>query len=186
MSTDRHGPWLDVLRHGQTTLGQCYLGRSDPPLSAKGFAQMEQAIAELDWTGYQQVVTSPLRRCREFTAQCCPRQWRQDMGIREYDFGDWEGASAAAIYQRTPDALVNFWQDPVNYPPPNAEPLPVFFARIRAWLASYRGQTVLLISHGGVAKAIHCLMHQQPPAAMAAIQIPHASLTRFYWSQYVD
>ncbi len=55
---------LDFLRHGEPMGGKRYRGKTDDPLSQKGWAQMCTATAgERPWMA---IVSSPLSRCRTF------------------------------------------------------------------------------------------------------------------------
>nr|WP_245832014.1 histidine phosphatase family protein [Solemya velesiana gill symbiont] len=55
---------IDLLRHGQPLGGRMYRGKQDDPLTEEGWDQMWHAASgETPW---QQVISSPLRRCREF------------------------------------------------------------------------------------------------------------------------
>ena len=55
---------IDLLRHGEPIGGRRYRGHIDDPLSEYGWSEMWHAVSgETPW---QQIITSPLRRCREF------------------------------------------------------------------------------------------------------------------------
>lgn len=40
---------VDLLRHGEVQGGSCFRGRTDDPLTAPGWQQMQQASASHDW-----------------------------------------------------------------------------------------------------------------------------------------
>jgi probable phosphoglycerate mutase len=102
-----------LLRHGETPLtGQQRFsgsGGSDPGLSARGRAQAELAARELAAQepgsrepggpgSVQAVVSSPLARCRQTAAAAADRLGLDvtvEEGLRETDFGAWDGLLAA-------------------------------------------------------------------------------------------
>ena len=172
---------IDLLRHGETLAGSVYLGRSDAPLNEQGYQQMEKALP--DAPHYSAVLSSPLVRCAAFAndyAQLHGLPLHYDARFQEMDFGAWDGRSAAEIAATDPGALENFWRDPVAYPPPQAEPLLSFQARVlSAWRelpARYPGQRVLLVTHGGVMRIILCHLQQRPLTGLLNLSVPHAAL----------
>jgi len=54
---------VDLIRHGEPEGGVKLRGWLDDPLSAAGWQQMRAAIAGNN--AWQQIVTSPMLRCRE-------------------------------------------------------------------------------------------------------------------------
>jgi len=58
--------YIDVIRHGEPVGGRRYRGYSvDDPLTKKGWAQMRAAVPETP--PWQHIVSSPLKRCLEFS-----------------------------------------------------------------------------------------------------------------------
>jgi broad specificity phosphatase PhoE len=172
---------IDLLRHGETRAGSVYLGRNDAPLSEHGFRQMTGAL--LDAPRYHAVLSSPLARCAAFAQDYAQRHGltlHYEERFQEMDFGAWDGHSAAEIAAAAPGALENFWRDPVACPPPQAEPLLSFQARVlAAWRelpARYPGQHVLLVTHGGVMRIILCHLQQRPLSELLNLAVPHAAL----------
>jgi alpha-ribazole phosphatase len=174
---------IDLLRHGEPRGGPRYRGRTDDPLTGRGWLQMYRALETArPWDG---IVSSPLRRCRDFAEQLVARlslPLALDDGLREMDFGRWEGLTAAQLLRREPHALRRFWHDPVAHPPPDGEPLPAFRQQvIQAWarlVVGHRGQHLLLITHGGW---IRVLLHHvlgTPLQQLHAIDVPYACLSR--------
>ena len=172
---------IDLLRHGETLAGSVYLGRSDALLSEQGYRQMEKSL--LDAPRYHAVLSSPLARCAAFAqdyAQQHDLPLQYESRFQEMDFGAWDGCSAAEIAAADAVALENFWRDPVACPPPQAEPLLSFQARVlAAWQelpARYPGQHVLLVTHGGVMRIILCHLQQRPITELLNLSVPHAAL----------
>lgn len=172
---------VDLLRHGETSGGAVYRGVGDDPLTPAGRAQMSAALA--DGGGWDAVVTSPLRRCAEFARAVAEQHdipLTIDARLREMDFGAWEGRSAEQIMRDDPQCLTRFWQDPWRHPPPGAESLVRVRARVlEVWgeLVA-RGQSLLVISHGGPLRVILCQLLGHPTARMLELPVPHAARCR--------
>lgn len=174
---------IDLLRHGQCEGGEIFRGTTNVTLTETGWQQMRAALAPND--GWDRVVSSSLQRCRDFAEQfarqhALPLQIEPD--LREFHFGDWEGRRIADIEREHGDLLRNFWNDPLKFSPPNAESLPEFRARVmpvaEQLLRDYRGQHILLISHGAVIRMLLCEWLQMSMNAFSAIAVPYASLSR--------
>ncbi len=172
---------LQLLRHGETTAGSAYIGRSDPALTALGWQQMNDAVAGL--SGWQRIISSPRQRCLGFARQLaqqhnCPLTVMD--AFAEYDFGVMEGLTAQQVLDQHPGVLDAFWNDPAGSPPPGAETLAAFEQRLTAGLRQLldesAGQAVLLICHGGVIRALRCLEQQQSVAQLLQYSAPHGEL----------
>jgi probable phosphoglycerate mutase len=90
-------PIIHLIRHGETaTNGQCYAGRQDVPLTARGHHQALGIVTEMKKVPLAAVFSSPLRRARD-TARPLASDAGLDLRISadlvELDFGDLEGKS---------------------------------------------------------------------------------------------
>jgi alpha-ribazole phosphatase/probable phosphoglycerate mutase len=179
---------IELLRHGEPLGGQRYRGQLDDALSELGWEQMWAAVGErCDW---QQIVTSPLQRCQAFAAALGERHRlpvREDARFAEVGFGDWEGKTRAELEQLVPGQVGRFLADPVRCRPPGAEPLAEFIARVQAGfdalLESCAGQSVLVVAHAGVIRAVMARVLQIPPAAMYRIYVANAGITEIRTSR---
>jgi alpha-ribazole phosphatase len=172
---------LELLRHGDTGCSG-FRGLLDDALSPLGWAQMETAIAGRSW---QHLLCSPLRRCRHFAealAQRCGAPLQVEEALREYDFGAWTGRTPVDLYAEQPDALARFWADPNAHPPPGAERLVDFEARVLGALrqvhARHTGKQVLCVTHGGVMRLLQCRQRGWPLTRISEIEVAHAALLR--------
>ena len=156
------------MRHGECEGGQILRGQTDVALSALGKTQMKHAIEQLglssefsqefeDETGLEQVICSPLRRCSEFALSLYLEKGiplKMEEGLKEVDFGDWDGETLESLYQTNADLIERYWKNPWAFTPPNGETMQAFEARVnQSWdsiLSQYAGQTLLLVTHGGV------------------------------------
>lgn len=174
--TDR---FVDLLRHGEVVGGGRFRGASDDHLSPGGLAQMRAVAAEeKDWDS---IVSSPARRCVTFSQELAdrrglPLELMPDFGER--GFGAWENRLATEIPLAD---LKRFWDDPVGYTPPGAEPFAVLRERVlRGWgrVLEHDTQFPLLVTHGGVVRIILGEVLDIPSAALLRIEVPYACLTR--------
>lgn len=174
---------LDLLRHGEPVGGSRYRGQVDDPLSERGWQQMRSAVEGEG--GWQQVVSSPLLRCREFAGEVAAARsipLSIEPRFAEVGFGDWEGFSRAELEAQDPDQVRLFYEDPVRYRPPGAEPLDDFVQRVAAGLQAvfeqHAGQSVLVVAHAGVIRAVMATVLDMPPVAMYRIHVANAGITR--------
>ncbi len=171
---------VDFLRHGEVAGGSYYRGSTDDPLTEQGWQQMYSATANRQWDA---IISSPLLRCLEF-AQQHSTQTNTPLSIdpdwQEIFFGDWEGKTAEQIDS---DELMQFYQDPINCTPTNAENLGAFINRINlAWqrlLNTHSGKHILVISHAGAIRILFNLLLNLPTDKLFSLQFDHAGLTRF-------
>jgi probable phosphoglycerate mutase len=178
---------LLLLRHGETPLSveRRFSGLGDPELTPNGIAQAEAAAARLSRTPYdlQVVVSSPLRRARvtaEIVAARAGLEVVVEEGLRETDFGDWEGYTFTEIQRRWPDELAAWLADP-SAAPPGGESFGVVAQRVEATrdllLERYEGRTVLVVSHVTPIKMLLRLALLAPLAALYRMHLDLAALS---------
>jgi alpha-ribazole phosphatase/probable phosphoglycerate mutase len=174
---------VDLLRHGEPEGGNRYRGTLDDPLSSLGWEQMRVAIGDRHL--WDAIISSPLRRCADFARELATQlRLRLDIepDLREMTFGDWEGRTLTEIMRATPQALELFWRDPVNYPPPGGEPLPIYAARvIAAWqtvLERHAGRHVLIVGHGGMIRMVLQDILGMPLQHIWRLEVPYANFSR--------
>lgn len=145
-----------LLRHGQTELsvGRRYSGHGDPELTPLGHRQAAGAAVRLGGIpDVAAVLSSPLRRARQ-TAAAVAETIEAPLVVRdrliETDFGAWEGLTFGEARERDPD-LHAAWLGSEDVAPPGGESFADVGARIAAErdeiLATYPGQTIVLVSH---------------------------------------
>jgi alpha-ribazole phosphatase/probable phosphoglycerate mutase len=102
--------------------------------------------------------------------------------FREIGFGVWEGKTRDELERLIPGQVVRFYQDPVHNRPAGAEPLDAFSARVQAGFTDLAercaGQSVLVVTHAGVIRAILALVLGMPAAAMYRINVANAARSR--------
>ncbi len=173
---------IDLLRHGETTAGSCFLGSTDVLLSESGWQQMALAIQP---GHYQRIISSPLKRCALFSKKLAeknnlPIVFEDD--FREIHFGDWEEKTIKEVWESEEALLSNFWNDPLKHTPPNAEKLLDFQTRVNATFdrikQQYEGEHILLVVHGGVIRQIIASILSVPFKTAQQFNIDYAGLSR--------
>ncbi|MFF7092990.1 bifunctional RNase H/acid phosphatase [Streptomyces rubradiris] len=180
---------LVLLRHGETPLTPqkrfSGSGGSDPALSAAGREQAHRVADALARRGtVQAIVASPLARTRE-TAGIVAARLNLDVtiedGLRETDFGAWEGLTFGEVRERYPDDLNAWLGDPEAHPTGGGESFAETAARLAATrdelVAAYRGRTVLLVTHVTPIKTLIRLALGAPPESLFRMELSAASLS---------
>ncbi|MFF2076250.1 bifunctional RNase H/acid phosphatase [Kitasatospora sp. NPDC058162] len=177
-----------LLRHGETPLTPekrfSGSGGTDPELSEKGRWQAERAAEALAARGsIQAVVASPMRRTRqtaEIVAARLGLEVRYEDGLREVDFGDWEGLTFAEVQERYPDDLSAWLGSAKAKPTGSAESFTTLTHRAGVArdkiLARYAGKTVLVVSHVSPIKTLVRLALGAPPDSMYRMELSAASI----------
>ncbi|MFJ7164431.1 bifunctional RNase H/acid phosphatase [Streptomyces globosus] len=189
------GPDLDppstfvLLRHGETALTPqkrfSGSGGSDPELSPAGRRQAYAVAEALAARGtIQTIVSSPLRRCRETAQTVADRLGlgvTVEEGLREVDFGAWEGLTFGEVQERHPDDLQAWLDSPKAAPTGGGESFAAATRRISAardrLLAAHRGRTVLLVTHVTPVKILVRLALGAPPESLFRMELAAASLS---------
>ncbi|MGW7224680.1 bifunctional RNase H/acid phosphatase [Streptomyces cyaneofuscatus] len=178
-----------LLRHGETLLTPekrfSGSGGTDPELSATGRDQAARAAAHFAARGtVQEIVSSPLRRCRETAAAVADRlglDVRIEDGLRETDFGAWEGLTFGEVRERYGDDLTTWLADPEAAPTGGGESFAEVAERVAAardrLTARYAGRTVLAVTHVTPIKTLVRLALEAPAQAMFRMELSAASIS---------
>ncbi|ACB35934.1 Phosphoglycerate mutase [Leptothrix cholodnii SP-6] len=157
---------LYLARHGETDLNidDRYQGRSNALLNERGLAQAEALAAALP-PDITHIVASPLLRALH-TAQAVGRARglpvRTMAGLREKHFGRFDGLTPDEVAARFPvlwhGGVLTSW----DQPPPGGETTRAVVQRVSLCLdelrAVHAGDTVLLVVHGFVVRALRHLI----------------------------
>ncbi|WP_425245167.1 bifunctional RNase H/acid phosphatase [Streptomyces sp. NEAU-NA10] len=178
-----------LLRHGETPLTPekrfSGSGGTDPSLSDAGREQAERVAAALARRGtIQHILASPLARTRETAGAVAARLGLAvtvDDGLRETDFGAWEGLTFGEVRERYPDDLNAWLADPEAEPTGGGESFAATATRIAATrdklVAAYAGRTVLLVTHVTPIKTLVRLALGAPPESLFRMELSAASLS---------
>ncbi|MFF5665040.1 bifunctional RNase H/acid phosphatase [Streptomyces griseofuscus] len=180
---------LVLLRHGETPLTPqkrfSGSGGTDPALSAAGRDQAHRVADALARRGtVQTVLASPLTRTRE-TAEIVAARLGLDVvvedGLRETDFGAWEGLTFGEVRDRYPDDLNAWLADPAARPTGGGESFAEVAARIAVTkdelVTAHAGRTVLLVTHVTPIKTLVRLALGAPPESLFRMELSAASLS---------
>ncbi|MET7568779.1 bifunctional RNase H/acid phosphatase [Streptomyces sp. NPDC005492] len=178
-----------LLRHGETPLTPqkrfSGSGGTNPSLSDVGRDQAARAATALAARGtIQDIVASPLTRTRETAAAVAERLGLDvtiEEGLRETDFGAWEGLTFGEVRERYPDDLTTWLADPAAQPTGGGESFAATATRIAATrdklVAAYAGRTVLLVTHVTPIKTFVQLALDAPLQALFRMELSAASLS---------
>lgn len=141
-----------LIRHGLPDFSggeRMCLGSTDLPLAPEGLAQAERMAAALP--PVTAVFSSPLTRAVQTARTICPEITLVE-GLRELDYGEWEGLTFPQIRQRYPELYAARAAD-LTLQPPGAEPNGAGLARFTAAMAEAAGRSpgdFAVVAHGGI------------------------------------
>jgi probable phosphoglycerate mutase len=179
-----------LLRHGSTplTAEKRFSGLGDADLSPVGVAQVEAAADRVAAEpAVAAVVSSPLRRTRRTAAVVAARLGREvrvEDGLRETDFGDWEGHTLAEVREKWPEELQAWWSS-TEVAPPGGESFAAVGRRVRQardrLLASYAGQRIVVVTHVTPIKTLVRLALDAPASVLWRTHVDPCGLTEVDW-----
>ena len=185
---------VDLIRHGEPVGGRMIRGNGcDHRLNSLGWTQMRAAVQPAIDAGapWQQIVSSPMARCREFAVELAGRlglPLAVEPDLREIGMGAWEGLRPAEIAAQDPGGFEAFRRDPVAHRPPGGEQLAAFRSRVaRAYarqLAHWPGRHLLIVCHGGVSRALIGHALGADDAAWYRMTIDYAGVSRLVHDRF--
>lgn len=153
-----------LVRHGQTEWNRVerFRGRVDVPLNEAGLAQAEAAGRRIaaEWRPAA-VYSSPLSRATQ-TAEAIARPLNLPVemapGLVDIDYGQWQGRTPDEAREQWPQIVDRWYNRPPSVRIPGGETLAEVQARamaaVRELSARHPGQTIVLVSHTVVNRAI--------------------------------
>lgn len=154
-------PGVLLLRHALSVwnVEGRWQGQADPPLSTEGQAQARSAAARLG--PFDLVVTSDLERSRHTGSLLAPGapQVTEPL-LREFDVGAWSGRTRAEIEREWAGELALFDAGRLDAPPGGErrgdfdERVGRAAARVASLVAGHGASRTLVVSHGGVVRAL--------------------------------
>ncbi|MCS6960827.1 MAG: histidine phosphatase family protein [Pseudanabaenaceae cyanobacterium SKYGB_i_bin29] len=167
------GPRILLVRHGETQWNreQRFQGQIDVPLNQTGLAQAQKTAEFLRSVKIDRAFASPLLRPKQ-TAEAIlagrdvPLTLLDD--LKEISHGLWEGKLETEIAQEFPGELERWQREPQNVQMPQGENLQQVWQRAkRAWqeiiTVSQPGETVLVVGHDAINKALLCQLFDLKP-----------------------
>ena len=161
---------LLLLRHAATDAGSAgqMVGVTDVPASKTALVQLRLLQAALSPYTVDNWLCSPMMRARQTAHELekvlsFPEVPIIEPRLQEIDFGRWEMKTFADIMAKDQDKkLVERWKDDFeNFCFPGGESVKDFCGRIKELLLEIQetdeNKNILLITHGGVIRAMICL-----------------------------
>ncbi|MDR1197166.1 MAG: class I tRNA ligase family protein [Candidatus Nomurabacteria bacterium] len=155
---------ISFVRHGTTdwNVEGRKQGRTDIPLNEKGREQDEQAREQLKGEKFDVIFVSPLKRAYE-TAKIINKDLEAEIivhnDIIERDFGSFEGNIPV---DKEWDKFWNY-HDNLSF---DGEDIKTLFKRVHSFVdfvkENYAGKNILIVSHGGVARAFRFYFEKMP------------------------
>ena len=155
---------LLLIRHGETLWNQQgrMQGQNDSPLTATGLHQARQLARRLKEVEFSALYSSDLGRAHQ-TARCIADSTGHEViaepGLRERDFGIFEGLTNAEIKVRYPDDFELFAKRDPHYVMSGGESAAQFGERAVGTLEriaqTHSGETIVVVSHGLVLDALY-------------------------------
>ncbi len=176
-----------AIRHGETAwnVDGRIQGQLDVPLNERGRWQVHRLALALGEEDIAAVYSSDLLRAME-TAQAVSRGSGDpivtEVGLRERGFGEFEGLSFTEISERWPEMAERWRRRDPGFGAPGGETLNDFYARSIATAtrlaALHPGQTIALVSHGGVMDCLYRAATRVALDAPRSWQLGNAAINR--------
>ena len=179
-----------LIRHGETeaNLNLRYHGRLHSPLTERGVAQAT-AIGRLvrmqPEAASAMMISSPQPRAKR-TAELVRDHLEKptipiqlDERLCEVSIGGWEGLSQQEISRLAPGTFEGEKRHRWCFRAPGGKSYDVFEARIRDWLSeATENPSVIVVTHGFVARVLRGLYLGLPSSAALALPIPQDKIFR--------
>ncbi|MDK2919084.1 MAG: alpha-ribazole phosphatase [Candidatus Petromonas sp.] len=151
------------VRHGESCMNRkgVFCGWSNSPLTDRGIKQALDVREKLKNEKIDLIISSDLDRCFK-TAELINENHNikivREPGLKELNFGEWEGLSYEEICTRFPE-VTELWQnDYINFKIPLGESLREMYERVNRTykniLNKHEKSKILIVSHSGVIRSI--------------------------------
>ncbi len=175
-----------LVRHGQTIWNHehRYQGHTDTELSPEGIEQAMALQKRMLHENLTAAYSSDLKRAYE-TARIIAQPHNIDVkvcsGLREINFGVWEGLTYTDIEKNYPDLLKLWLETPHLLHVPQGESFPIVKERalksIKEIINSNHKDDVLIVSHGGTIAALICSLEGKSLMEMWQYKQSNTSVT---------
>jgi len=153
------------LRHGQTAASRsnAFCGSIDPELTAEGQEMAQEFAAAYKKQKWAAIFCSPMKRALATGKPLCQAvaiepQLRD--GLREINYGKWEGKSVEDVEKLYHDDYIKWLADPGWNPPTEGEPAVAISHRVVQVMEEitrrYAEGNVLLVSHKATIRIALC------------------------------
>ncbi len=176
-----------IVRHGETdwNIERRHQGHLDIALNNVGRRQALAAADGLAGQRFDAIYSSDLGRTRETAdtiAQKLGLQVFDEPGLRERHYGVFQGRTADEVAVVDPESHARYKARDLDHDFDGGETLRGFAARVTATLerlaTDHAGETLLLVTHGGVLDVIYRFAHGRDLVSARDFVIPNAA---FNW-----
>jgi len=168
---------LYVMRHGETITNTLHVisGNKEADLTKKGILEAKRAKEKLKNIEFDIVLSSPLSRARITASIVTDKPVIINQMLIERDYGDFE------MKKRKDVDYEGFWNYELNLDTNNGESIKNLLNRVKLLIHNlmkkYPDKKVLLVTHSGIARAIHYYITGIPnDNDLTALQIPNCSV----------
>lgn len=179
---------LTLVRHTSLNVlpNICY-GQSDVDVSLQFDEELRILREKLLHKEFDAIYSSPLQRCYKLahalssdeSMSFAVRDIQLDDRLKELHFGDWELSS----WDDIPRDIFDAWaSDYANLAPPNGETFSQLHIRAKRFVeyvsGHFQDKHVLVVTHGGLIRALIADVLNMPLKGLFRINIDHASITQ--------
>jgi broad specificity phosphatase PhoE len=174
-----------LVRHATADLSEQprYVGTTDLELTGRGRREAERLALLMARREPDACLASPLKRAvqtAERAIQPLALPVRTKTGLREIDFGRWEGKTFGQIEAEDPDLVQRWVEDGDAFRFPGGESIGGFYERVSAVAEALRQAPEarpVVFTHGGVVRGLICALTGVPFAHRLAFRVEPASVT---------
>jgi broad specificity phosphatase PhoE len=183
---------LLLIRHAHTQMAGRFCGHSDPELSSTGRQQLLEIVAQLQRWPLSTIFTSDLKRAvqtAEAIASARNLSIQLRTGLREINFGDWEGRSWEEIEAADPAGASSWLKAYPHGTPPGAEAFCDLEQRVRNELEAFAAlmdhkNVVAAVTHAGFIRTALSLISKAPLVSIAKVDygsVTELGLVQLKW-----
>lgn len=178
---------LTLVRHTslQIAPGICY-GQTDVDVAASFTQEAATTKGKIEHLALDAAFSSPLQRCVKLANALGLDNATQDVRLKELHFGDWE----MQAWDDMPRDYFDEWaQNYAHMAPPNGETFGELQARgiafIDELLKQYHNGHVLVVTHGGMIRALVAHVLNMQLKGLFRIEVDYGSITQLDFSEQV-
>jgi 2,3-bisphosphoglycerate-dependent phosphoglycerate mutase len=178
---------LVLIRHGETDWNRQlrFQGQVDVPLNATGHEQARRVAERLAGESFDHLYASDLIRTQQTAQPSVERlglKGISDAALREQNFGSVDGMRTEDIQTGHPEAWARWVQFREDFSFEGGESVRQFHARVmgavRRLVAAHTGQTLLVVTHGGVLDMIYRSARGLSLSGPRQCDIPNGGINR--------
>lgn len=179
-----------LVRHALAESEGWFAGQLDFALTAHGRSQLPDLVRQLSGFPITAAYASDLTRAKS-TAEAIAGEFHIPLecrpGLREMNFGEWQGLSWREIEQKFPATARNWLEHFPEGRVPGGEGFPAFKDRVSGeleWIASKnRGRCVVVVTHAGVIRIALASASGIPEREIFRDPLPHCAIRTVEFSE---